>query len=463
MKDSKLEELINSLSVHEQKAFRRFLLSPYFNEDKIPVKLFDRMIQTGESPSKEALFKKIFSSKKFNDKEWRYITSQLTKHVEYFLTIRYLDQNLSQWKLNNAKALALQDCNKAHTYYFNELKRKPGIQNADHYYNLFDVHEAHLNYTGKKQTRKLKLDYENVLHNLDAFYISKKLQLFCEVTNLKNILSGEYPLHLLSELKKLATGPGFKNIPVIQLYYYVLLTLEEPEEEKHFYSLQKEISKHHHLFPVEELSNLYQYIKNYCVKKINSGVTDYLRVLFSIYKQMLENRRIMYHDYFSQWEFKNVVSISLRLGEKEWCRTFIYKYINYLDPGERKNALTFNLAYLNFINGYFKTAIRMLRDVEFTDVFYKIDSRVILLKCYYEMDDFETYFYHASAFRLFLLRNRQISPYQKRINRNLIIFLSKLMRSGASPTKIRRLKEDVLKEKNVADLNWLLEKIDQLT
>ena len=126
---------------------------------------------------------------------------------------------------------------------------------------------------------------------------------------------------------------------------------------------------------------------------------------------MLADKRLMHDDYFSQWEFKNVVNISLRLNEKEWCKNFIRRYITYLKPPERKNALTFNLAYLHFMNGNFKEAIKRLKDVKFTDVFYKVDSKVILMKCYYELDEIEFFFYHASAYRLFLLRNRQPSPY----------------------------------------------------
>jgi hypothetical protein len=283
--------------------------------------------------------------------------------------------------------------------------------------------------------------------------------LFCEITNLKNILSGDYPLHLFAELKKLARHEDFKNVPVVQVYYRVLLTLTEPEKEKHFMELKDLVARNGLLFPVGELKELYQYIKNYCIKKINSSYPEYIKILFDIYKEMLADKRLMRHDYFSQWEFKNVVNISLRLNEKEWCKSFIPKYINYLKPAERRNALTFNLAYMHFINGNFKEAIKRLKDVEFTDVFYKVDSKVILMKCYYELDEIEFFFYHSSAFRLFLLRNRQLSPYQKKINRNLIIFLSKLVRAGTSPVKIERLKKEALKEKNIADLNWLLEKI----
>ncbi|HKR04334.1 MAG TPA: hypothetical protein VJY62_06810 [Bacteroidia bacterium] len=459
---NKLQELVYCLNGHEEKTFRIFLSSPYFNTDPSIVNLFEAILKNRKTEifSKQLLFKQLFRNKKYDDKKMRYLVSKLTKHIEYFLTMRHIDKNEPQYLLHCTEALAAKDCEKAFAFAFNEVKRKSSIKNATQYYHLHKAYETHLNNTFAKQPRKVKLDYGNVLLHLDSFYLSKKLQLFCEITNLKNILSRDYPMHLLAELRKLAQHDDFKNVPVVQVYYHVLLTLTEPGNENHFMELKNSVAQNGHLFPVNELKELYQYVKNYCIKKINSSQPEYIQALFSIYKEMLTDRRLMYDDYFSQWEFKNVVNISLRLNEKEWCKNFIPKYINYLKPSERKNALAFNLAYLHFMNGNFKEAIKRLKDVEFTDVFYKVDSKVILMKCYYELDEIEFFFYHASAFRLFLLRNRQLSPYQKRMNRNLIIFLSRLVRAGMSPVKIARLKKEVLEEKSIADLNWLLERIN---
>jgi hypothetical protein len=460
---NKLQELVYCLNGHEEKAFYVFLSSPYFNTDKSVLNLFEaiRNRRGEENFSKRFFFKQLFSNKKYDDKKMRYLVSKLTKHIEYFLTMRHIDKNESQYLLHCTEALAEKDCEKAFAFSFNEIKRKSPVKNATHFYQLYKAYEIHLNNTFAKQSRKVKLDYDSVLHHLDSFYLSKKLQLFSEIINLKNILSREYPMHLLEELKKLAQHDDFKNIPVVQVYYLVLLTLTEPGNENHFKELKNSVAQNGHLFPVNELKELYQYVKNYCIKKINSSQPEYVQTLFSIYKEMLADKRLMRDDYFSQWEFKNVVNISLRLNEKEWCRNFIPKYISYLKPSERKNALAFNLAYLNFVNGNFKEAIKRLKDVEFTDVFYKVDSKVILMKCYYELDEIEFFFYHASAYRLFLLRNRQLSPYQKKMNRNLIIYLSRLVRLSTSPVKIARLKTEVMKEKNIADLHWLLEKINE--
>ena len=116
---------------------------------------------------------------------------------------------------------------------------------------------------------------------------------------------------------------------------------------------------------------------------------------------------------------------------------------------------------LMFIDNDFRKAIRKLQEVELNDVFYQLDARVILLKCFYELDDTDSFFYQASAFRLFLLRNRHISDYQKNIYRNLIKFLTAIVRSSYSRTKLLKIQSEIEQEKNVADLNWLRTKVNE--
>jgi hypothetical protein len=465
MDNSKVNELINSFNLHEVKAFQSYLSSEYFNSDKDLQKTFEcikKFLNVNKTFSRKDLHSQIFAKQKFNDQRIRYLLTDLCRHLEYFLVLRELDNNKNIYRNLSAKSLAVHDCEKAYNYVFDTIQADQKNQNALYFYSLFDAAENDLNYAGKKQSRKQKFDYSSVLSNLEIFYLAKKLQLFCEVINLKNILTGEYELHLLKEIKELSSKQPFVEIPVVQIYYHILLTLTEPEMERHLDQLEKLLIANASLFPPEELKDMYQYVKNYCVKKINQGNAGYIRRLFEIYKTMLANKPLMYHDYLSQFEFKNIVSLSLRLDENSWCRNFISKYINYLEPEERKNAFAYNSAYLNFMTGDFKNAIRKLREVEFTDVVYQLDSRVVLLKCYYELDDIETFFYHASAFRLFLLRNRNISEYQKTINRNLIKFLTKIVRAGTSKTKLIQVKKEISAEKNVADLKWLEEKVDML-
>src|SRR6185436_12065335 len=290
MENSKVTELIKSFNQHEVKAFTAYISSAYFNSDKRLRNTFDRILGFNNEKkawSRKDLHKELFPQKKFSDQKIRYLLTDLCRHIEYFLSLRLLDANKLIYRNICARALSMRDCEKAYDFMHDSILSSQHYRNAAFYFHLYDSAENHLNYSGKKQSRKLKFDYSETLTNIEIFYLAKKLQLFCEVINLKNVLTGEYELHLLDEIKNLSAKLPFSEIPVIQIYYHILLTLTEPGKEKHLEQLEALLKNHANLFPPPELSDMYQYVKNYCVKKINQGDAAYQRRLFEIYKTML--------------------------------------------------------------------------------------------------------------------------------------------------------------------------------
>ena len=180
MENSKVTELIRSFNLHEVKAFHAYLSSVYFNSDKNMEKAFDcisKFITDKNKWSRRELHEKIFPEKKFNDQLVRYLLTDLCRHIEYFLTLRTLDNNKMLYRNLCAKTLSIRDCEKSYDYVYDSIQAQNN-KNAGFYYHLFDAAENHLVYAGKKQSRKRKFDYSGVLSNLEIFYLAKKLQLF---------------------------------------------------------------------------------------------------------------------------------------------------------------------------------------------------------------------------------------------------------------------------------------------
>ena len=192
---------------------------------------------------------------------------------------------------------------------------------------------------------------------------------------------------------------------------------------------------------------------------INTGNDGYRKVLFDIYKTILRNRRMMKKGEFSPWEYKNIVTLGLRLQEEKWIQEFIHKYLNYLPTEERANAFTYNSAMLCYYQKNFRQTLKLLQAVEFTDLYYQLDARSILLKVYFETDDTETLLHHISAFKIFIRRNKLVSDYQKEIYLNFIRYALKIFRAGNNVKKLTLVKKEILSHQNISDKNWLLEQI----
>ena len=51
----------------------------------------------------------------------------------------------------------------------------------------------------------------------------------------------------------------------------------------------------------------------------------------------------------------------------------------------------------------------MLLKVEFNDVYYHLDSKSLLMKVYFELDEYDAFSSLVDAFKIYLRRNQTIS------------------------------------------------------
>ena len=65
------------------------------------------------------------------------------------------------------------------------------------------------------------------------------------------------------------------------------------------------------------------------------------------------------------------------------------------------------------------------------------------------------------AFKLFLKRDRKISDYQTLIYSNLINYSKQIVSAGRSKKKLAELKSAIQTKKQTADMQWLIEKIEE--
>ena len=117
---------------------------------------------------------------------------------------------------------------------------------------------------------------------------------------------------------------------------------------------------------------------------------------------------------------------------------------------------------LYYYSKSYKFVLKYLQEVEFTDLYYQLDSKSILLKVYFETDEQEALLHHIAAFKVFLSRNKNISSYQLTIYKNFIRYSLKIFRAGTNTGKLNILKKEIASSSNISDRNWLLERINEV-
>lgn len=461
--------IVAGLTPAELPLFRAWIANGA-NNDQLLLLLFEYCCNVvrnagGEiSFSKAEAWKMCFGKKKYNDSRFRYLNSGLVMRLEEFILWRGTvkdDRRREEVLLHEYAKRGSMKAWHAHFGAFDTSLKEEKIHDAGFYSHAWEMEYTHLSLMSAGKTEPEAGAITRAAGYLDRFYLIRKLQLCCEIFNVQNVFAQEHQVFLLDEILLHLRNRNYEDVPVIVIYYRILMTLRESEKEEHYHVLRNLLREHESVVTAGELRDMYKYVLNYCIKKINLGNISWQGELFDIYKTTLANRVLLTDGFLSHRDFKNIVTISLRLHELDWTEQFIPRYIPELQSSERENARMYNTANLLFHKNDFSGALRLLQQVDFSDIFYDLDARSIVLKTWFELDEEDSFDYHATAFRTFLKRNKSVSEYQRTIYENLIHYTARLMKAGTKQKQIESIRTEVMDKKNIADLRWLLAKIEE--
>ena len=464
MKVRKTQKILSRLNKFELNKLEAFLLSPFFNTEEQIVNIYRRLRDTPQIKS-NVLWEKIYPGKKYEDIALRLLISNLNQLIEQFLAINHIIKSpvLIETQiasvLNNKELLtfALKHLEGAKSN-FKKIKER----NNSFYLQQFQMEELRTNLLAKKQERSSLNTSQKLDEYLDLFYLINKLKYCCEYLNHKNIFSkGEAPL-FMSETIEIVSNSKYLDVPAISIYYNILMTLNDNSNETYFTELKHLLIEHQELFALSDVRLMYGYAQNYCIKKINEGDLNYLDEIFKIYKLVLSKKIILVDDTISPWDYKNIISVALRLNKTEWALKFIKKYKTKILDADRHNAYHFNIARYYFKVKRYKLTLKNLQKVVFNDVFYSLDTKALLLKTYYELGEQAALFSLIDSFRVQLRRNKVLSKKHIASFLNLITFIRQLSTiSNKDKLTIQKLKNKVSATKEIADLGWLNQKIEE--
>lgn len=479
MENSKVIDLLKSLTVYEQKRFDKYLRSPFFNSNKHIVGLYNYITaclnKTSETElDKKQVFKKIFGNASYKEQQVSDLMTYLMRHLEDFLSYINFENKEFLKKSFLLNELSNRNKNKHFVSNVNEYQKKLNNSTAkeqDYYYANYLLKNVQDHFFIKQGVRKEDKSLQHKSDSFDTFFLIEKLKNLCEMISRKNIISVGFLIHMKNEVVNYIQSNKllFKEVPVLPVYYNTLLMLEEGQNKIHFQNLKKSLKNNVKYFSEDGARQIYGYAQNYCIQQINAGGAGFHAELFEIYKSLLESKLIFEDGFLSQSDYKNIVSVGLRLEKFEWTKKFIEQYKNTVALEFRENAYEYNLASYYYSSRDYKSALQLLQKVEFTDVFYHLGAKSMLLKMYYELEDVEPFYSLIDAFKVYLGRNKNISSAQRLSHQNLVKWAKRLfdfrLRGGTknkgNKIIIDGMKSKINLEKQIANLQWLKEKAEE--
>jgi len=466
---SRLQEFYRILSESEKRQLSRYLSSSYFNRDKSLYELHQFLIK--EQPDKtrydkKAAWKFVFVKANYSEKKFGYMVSDLLAAIEEFI---YTEQVLKK-KPNYVHVLdeyyTLRDArgNKLSlgTKILSHKTEKRNVVSPEHFLEqhfrnelMEELHTGSL----KTYSKYISENRKNEPDGLDTYYVIEKLRQMCLVANDNNVFGTKQKTYYEHEILQLASSKQFSTNEFVQAYLSVYKLLTEKNEQQYF-ALKKIIDKHGYDFEDKNLSELFTYARNFCISKINAGQQNFYHEIFDLYEQGLKKRVLLLNNEINERNYKNIVTTALRIKKHEWAFDFINEYRYRLNKSVRENAYSYSLANYFFHTKDYDKALRSLQKVQLTDLFYGLDARSLMLKCYFELDEKEAFLNSYFSFRVFIMRRKNVSEQHRRNYLNFLRIAKKLMNVRVRDKKaIQKIETEIKTSKAIADKNWLEEKL----
>lgn len=472
MKNSKLIHLLSAFSREEMESFDDFLRSPFFNQREDLVQLFGYIKNLfpdfhEAGLDKEKVFLSAFPGEPFDEKLLAYRMNYLLQQGERFLSIRSFERSRFLPRLHLMEELVNRNLEKEFQFVHTKLNRQleeVEMIDSESYYYRFRIGEIGDQLFMTKDERRYDPNLELASDNLDRFYLSKKLRMMGEMINRQHIFSQPFNQRIHDWIMEGLEDSDALDCPLIKTYYHILKMLGKEEGAQEQYAEVKSLFQASLAsFSGTDKQNILSHLLNFCIRQIREQVDrrPFLEEALNLYIFGIESKIYLPNNQLSPWHFKNIIKLAFNLGDFDWAENFMYQYSPNLQEAFRENALYFNLADLHYQKKEYAKAMKFLNQVEFTDIHYNLNAKLLLLKIYYELDEEEALLSLLASFSVYLKRNKYLSNDLRKTYENFCKLLARIMRRN--PKKWPAIKHDIQHTSPITDRKWLMNVFEQVS
>ncbi len=465
MNNSTLLLLLDRLDKKEWRDFRQFLCSPYFNQRKDVLQLFDiieesRLLKIIDLDKRKA-FQKIFPEENYQDAKIRHLMSYLLKLLKSFLVQQQIETDEVHQNIKLCHVLRKKGMNKMFEKEWKttqNLQGKQLLRNTHFYYNNYQLNLERSEHLHQSQ-RRGEMNLQEMTDELTTFYMADLLRQACSVLAHQSMDSQIYELKLLPAVVQLVEQGWLLDIPAVAIYFHSYRALKDSKNEHDFYRLPILIKENWEQFPKAEIRDILVLAINYCIKRLNSGDKEFIREAFELYRFGLEKEIFIDNKILSLYTYKNILKLGLALKEYDWVESYLENYKKYLAPEQRENNYSHNLAIFYFSKKDYTKAMNLLQQVEFKDRLHQLGARRMLLLMYYELGEFDALESLLDSFQTYIRRQKDLG-YHRENFLNLIRFIRKMLRVNLDIRVNReKLIEELEQTKSIIERAWLLEQL----
>lgn len=423
----------------------------------------DRLYKTS-SLSKMRIWKRIFPQEPFDDARLRQTFHWALKATEEFLAYEHwkrdpINQQLAlttELRKRNVAAVAARSLKKA-----GQLLDSVSIKNERHLRNQYllelERDEHRIYYQLREKPR-----FQEIADTLDHTYLIEKLKASWNMLYQQRLYKTEFDVKFLDEVVEYVERLDLEQFPVLAIHYYGYRGLVADDASGATISLLRDaVENHGHLLSRSDQRYVILMAINLCISNMNQGREPYIRESFEWYKLGFAEDVITQNGLLTRATYLNVITIVLRLQEYDWARKFIEEQTHLLEEDVRENTERFASARLAYEQKDYDTSMPLLVQVDFKHPVYNIMAKTLLLKIYYELDEFDAMDSQLDSMTTYL-RRKQLSDLHKDNFGNIVRYVRQLNRMApGDKKKLAKLKTKIEETSPLTEKKWLLERLEE--
>ena len=483
MRKRKLYHLLVLMNPSERERLSVFLRSPFFNTNSTVIAFWELwlnrilLLPEGSDLSPE----EFVEGSSIGVGRVDALCRDLLGLVRKFFTVSTLENAPKIRSLLFARSLTDRDPGLSISQKFlpqleRELQREPDSAEKQLALLYFEEMKSRTRILTRKSDLDWPVEFKRLLGALEEFARTKELEWSCGMANAVHIFRGEAAwLEKEFESANLSLEYNEEEVLLPRLYR---LSLKMMVGKKAIETFPRIISilEHHgkQLDPIVR-NDIFSFLLNFCIRKINQGEEDYLIHAFELYRLLIQSGDLLIEGQISPQQYKNVVSLACRVGKLEWAEAFMNGHKQFLADDQGGMAVQYNHAVILFHRSEFAPAIREFRkliQIPSSDVFYGLDARIYLWKSYFEHrlelspHELDDMFRLYDSFRLYVDRNKHISQQHQKQYRNLVRLFKKFLQLLEQPDQEKRIRKlqglrKTLDSEEVANITWFSKKVDE--
>ncbi|MBX7043127.1 MAG: hypothetical protein K1X85_09500 [Ignavibacteria bacterium] len=448
MRNTKLIKTLSTFSTEEAKDFRRFVDSPFFNrEGKYVLRFYDELMKYHPSfddlPVRESLHAAVYAGKKYDDVIIRKMSSVLQKLAEDFMSYEAFSKLGTQKELISLKNFRERALSDSFELKVNELTKAlddpAGSIDLEHYRNKFRLEIEKINYFMESNSfvKEQRKSMENV-------------QLHAVCDGLMNLLDIAYNIHVglttmfasdsniaLKLLDHTSVEPFLKELSkvspndhaIIELFYLRYLSMVSFDDLT-YKRFKRSALRNLALFTRDNRFTMMVALQNFCIRKFVSGERNYAVELHDIHKEMLKGGLLINErsGFINLSSYRNIILTAVNLRKFDWMDKFINEYRERLLPDQRESVTAWARSTSLYSQKKFEEALGELHKVKNDHFLTKHDIRILQMKIYYELRDYDSAFSAADAYKKMVENDKVTSDLHRKSNRNFASFYIRLIR-----------------------------------